>query len=283
MAKKPHKQSPPKKPAQKQALETPYPPIMRLLDRWEALARNPQYIEDYKFYSTWEGRTVLERYYEDAPDVLAQLKQIEARKGLADLRVMPDPRKIPRIIKKVRAKAEKLVKPTYESKIKNRTRENEVLDKMEERLSPIWQKELTAVRQIFYKCPPTKYKGRKAPTGRMVPTDTGIRDRQFCMVEIDITGGTRAELLDRVGAIIDSGREIIEFGRSPQRGALKQELNHWEIYDQVKDGKTPHQIAKESLRTDDNAADSYKVAAMTKQVSRAYKRVFYLACPHTGV
>ncbi len=100
-----------------------------------------------------------------------------------------------------------------------------------------------------------------------------LREEKYCRVEIDITGGTKEELLAGVESVIDHMRETIRFKHPDLRGPLVRECDLWTIFDQVeKNGKNFHQIAREILDTLAIASEDKEVDAMVKKVTRAYKK-----------
>ena len=262
-----HKTSASKKPVRKKR-ERKMPPFpMRLIDRLQALARNAQYARDFKFWNQGgEKRPSLEWLLEKDPIILAQKQQIKDRKQRAGLIYMIDPCEIPGLIRKARSTAAELVPSEYNSNLRYRNREHAVLEKMEQLLPLVFEKELTAVRQIFYNHPPTEYEGQ------MVDTSSGIRDGKYCTVEIDLTSGTRDELLEQVGAIIDNGRSVINFKRSPQKRKIRVEPDPWDIYDMIKKNSTnPHKLAKEKLGQFENSAFNSEVHMLSKKNRSAFR------------
>jgi len=272
--------------------QTPMKP-MPLIDMWEALARNKQYAKDYR---NWQKRStglkgllehlevraeimmlkkLLKQTNKRTKDIrdkekrLAQLiadgdlVPIEERRKGAGLREMPNPQKIPRIIRAARLQAEALV-PEGDAKFRERT----IREKMEQTLpAGIFQGLSNAVKQVPYKEDPSLYKGK------LVDTYTyQLREGKFCMVEIDITGGPRGKILEHIGAIIDEKRKDINFQTFPPMSKLNRKIEHWGIYDQIETGDTyPHRMAKKILGSSDNAGYAPEVQKLSKEIGRAYK------------
>jgi len=209
-----------------------------------------------------------------------KMAEIDERKKSACLPFMVDPRKIPDMIQQFRSLAEKSIPPGDKAK-----REQKIQEKLEQMLRAwIPTKVTNAVKQLSY----TKTKDKNG----IVDTETYVREKKFCRIEIDITGGTKEELLAEVEKIINNGRECIGLRQAPQRGKLQIELpvgkateitTIWKIFDALKKREiTSHRLAKEKLGTPENSGYNQQVHQLSKMISRANnkaKKLIYATYP----